>query len=144
MRRVNASCAPATALRTHVDRLLHLGAISSGDAFDRALLAELRRLSVHPLPLLQFISADRNVVTLARASRPIDRCAGVSVWIEIELPSLESVVMRAVVFETASERRTRRLYCQNMSTPPRPVPCSARVNAFGFAARTQNVLWPGL
>jgi hypothetical protein len=47
MRRVNASCAPTTALRTDVDRLLHLATISSGDAFDRALLAELRRLSLH-------------------------------------------------------------------------------------------------
>ena len=47
MKRVNQSCAPATVLRTEVDRLLHLAAISSGDAFDRALLAELRRLSLH-------------------------------------------------------------------------------------------------
>ena len=29
------------------ERLLHLATISSGDAFDRALLKELRRLSVH-------------------------------------------------------------------------------------------------
>ena len=47
MKRVNASCAPNTTLVTEVDRLLHLAAISSGDAFDRALLVELRRLSVH-------------------------------------------------------------------------------------------------
>jgi hypothetical protein len=45
--RVNASCAPAAPLMTAVDRLLHLAAISSGDAFDRALLWELRRLSIH-------------------------------------------------------------------------------------------------
>jgi hypothetical protein len=45
--RVNASCAPAAPLMTAVDRLLHLAAISSGDAFDRALLGELRRLSIH-------------------------------------------------------------------------------------------------
>jgi hypothetical protein len=45
--RVNTSSAPATALLTEVDRLLHLAAISSGDAFDRALLGELRRLSAH-------------------------------------------------------------------------------------------------
>jgi hypothetical protein len=47
MRSVNASCAPVIALRTEVDRLLHLATISSGDAFDRALLVELRRLSLH-------------------------------------------------------------------------------------------------
>lgn len=45
--RVNALCAPATPLITPVDRLLHLAAISSGDAFDRALLGELRRLNIH-------------------------------------------------------------------------------------------------
>ena len=45
--RVNASSAPATVLITEVDRLLHLATISSGDAFDRALLGELRRLSIH-------------------------------------------------------------------------------------------------
>jgi hypothetical protein len=45
--RVNASCTPAAPLMTAVDRLLHLAAISSGDAFDRALLGELRRLSIH-------------------------------------------------------------------------------------------------
>ena len=45
--RVNASCAPAAQLMTAVDRLLHLATISSGDAFDRALLGELRRLSIH-------------------------------------------------------------------------------------------------
>jgi hypothetical protein len=45
--RVNASCAPTTTLLTAVDRLLHLATISSGDAFDRALLGELRRLSLH-------------------------------------------------------------------------------------------------
>jgi hypothetical protein len=45
--RVNASCAPGTPLITPVDRLLHLATISSGDAFDRALLGELRRLSIH-------------------------------------------------------------------------------------------------
>ena len=47
MKRVNALCAPTKTLLTEVDRLLHLAAISSGDAFDRALLVELRRLSVH-------------------------------------------------------------------------------------------------
>jgi hypothetical protein len=45
--RVNASRATATPLLTAVDRLLHLATISSGDAFDRALLGELRRLSIH-------------------------------------------------------------------------------------------------
>lgn len=38
---------PATRLLTGFDRLLHLAAISSGSAFDRALLLELRRLNVH-------------------------------------------------------------------------------------------------
>jgi hypothetical protein len=33
--------------RTTEDWLLHLAAISSGEAFDRALLTELRRLSIH-------------------------------------------------------------------------------------------------
>src|SRR5215468_8560714 len=47
VRRVNTSGAAATTLRTEVDRLLHLAAISSGTAFDKALLAELRRLSLH-------------------------------------------------------------------------------------------------
>ena len=46
-RMATAIGAPATMLPTEVDRLLHLTAISSGDAFDRALLAELRRLSLH-------------------------------------------------------------------------------------------------
>jgi hypothetical protein len=36
-----------TAHRTTEDWLLHLAAISSGEAFDRALLTELRRLSIH-------------------------------------------------------------------------------------------------
>lgn len=30
-----------------IDRLLHLATLSSGTAFDRALLEELRRLNVH-------------------------------------------------------------------------------------------------
>ena len=34
-------------LRTTEDWLLHLASISSGEAFDRALLTELRRLSLH-------------------------------------------------------------------------------------------------
>jgi hypothetical protein len=33
-------------LRTAEDWLLHLGTISSGEAFDRALLMQLRRLSL--------------------------------------------------------------------------------------------------
>lgn len=37
----------ATELRTPEDWLLHLASISSGEAFDRALLTELRRLSAH-------------------------------------------------------------------------------------------------
>jgi hypothetical protein len=45
--RVGALRAPATALLTAADRLLHFAAISSGDSFDRALLGELRRLSLH-------------------------------------------------------------------------------------------------
>ena len=45
-----ASAAPAdptSANRTTEDWLLHLATISSGEAFDRALLTELRRLSIH-------------------------------------------------------------------------------------------------
>jgi hypothetical protein len=38
---------PAVHLRTTEDWLLHLASISSGEAFDRALLTELRRLSLH-------------------------------------------------------------------------------------------------
>ena len=38
---------PGAELRTTEDWLLHLAAISSGEAFDRALLTELRRLSLH-------------------------------------------------------------------------------------------------
>ena len=38
---------PTTAHRTTEDWLLHLASISSGEAFDRALLTELRRLSLH-------------------------------------------------------------------------------------------------
>jgi hypothetical protein len=38
---------PAAELRTTEDWLLHLASISSGEAFDRALLTELRRLSLH-------------------------------------------------------------------------------------------------
>jgi len=45
--RVNASSTPSSMFFNEVDRLLHLAAISSGDAFDRALLGELRRLSIH-------------------------------------------------------------------------------------------------
>ena len=43
------STPPASAARlvTWFDRLLHLATISSGSAFDRALLHELRRLRVH-------------------------------------------------------------------------------------------------
>ena len=43
------STPPASAARlvTWIDRLLHLATISSGSAFDRALLHELRRLRVH-------------------------------------------------------------------------------------------------
>ena len=37
----------AARLRTTEDWLLHLASITSGDAFDRALLIELRRLSSH-------------------------------------------------------------------------------------------------
>jgi hypothetical protein len=47
MKHVNASCAPTQTLVTEADRLLHVATISSGDAFDKALLAELRRLSLH-------------------------------------------------------------------------------------------------
>jgi hypothetical protein len=48
MRRVvDAASASVAASLAGVDRLLHLASISSGDAFDRALLSELRRLSVH-------------------------------------------------------------------------------------------------
>jgi hypothetical protein len=38
---------PAAHPRTTEDWLLHLATISSGEAFDRALLTELRRLSLH-------------------------------------------------------------------------------------------------
>ena len=38
---------PAGDHRTTEDWLLHLASISSGEAFDRALLTELRRLSIH-------------------------------------------------------------------------------------------------
>jgi hypothetical protein len=38
---------PTSANRTTEDWLLHLASISSGEAFDRALLTELRRLSIH-------------------------------------------------------------------------------------------------
>jgi hypothetical protein len=38
---------PTPANRTTEDWLLHLASISSGEAFDRALLTELRRLSIH-------------------------------------------------------------------------------------------------
>ena len=38
---------PAEERRTTEDWLLHLASISSGEAFDRALLTELRRLSLH-------------------------------------------------------------------------------------------------
>ena len=38
---------PISAHRTTEDWLLHLASISSGEAFDRALLTELRRLSIH-------------------------------------------------------------------------------------------------
>jgi hypothetical protein len=51
---VSASARPAARpmsarppLLTGVERLLHLADISSGGAFDRALLVELRRLSLH-------------------------------------------------------------------------------------------------
>jgi hypothetical protein len=47
LRRVDASAGAAVVLPSGVDRLLHLATISSGNAFDRALLRELRRLSVH-------------------------------------------------------------------------------------------------
>jgi len=52
MSRVDPSAAPiptASAVRlvTWFDRLVHLATISSGSSFDRALLRELRRLSVH-------------------------------------------------------------------------------------------------
>jgi hypothetical protein len=39
--------ARAARLVTSFDRLLHLASVSSGSGFDRALLLELRRLSVH-------------------------------------------------------------------------------------------------
>ena len=42
-----AHAEPATSHRTTEDWLLHLASISSGEAFDRALLTELRRLSIH-------------------------------------------------------------------------------------------------
>jgi hypothetical protein len=38
---------PTAPNRTTEDWLLHLASISSGEAFDRALLTELRRLSIH-------------------------------------------------------------------------------------------------
>jgi len=38
---------PTSGNRTTEDWLLHLASISSGEAFDRALLTELRRLSIH-------------------------------------------------------------------------------------------------
>jgi hypothetical protein len=47
MSQVHAPGAAATALLSGADRLLHIATISSGDAFERALLQELRRLSVH-------------------------------------------------------------------------------------------------
>ena len=47
MRHLKASAAAVTALLSGADRLLHLATISSGSAFDLALLRELRRLSVH-------------------------------------------------------------------------------------------------
>jgi hypothetical protein len=37
----------APRLVTSFDRLMHLAAVSSGSAFDHALLRELRRLGVH-------------------------------------------------------------------------------------------------
>jgi hypothetical protein len=42
-----APAEPAATHRTTEDWLLHLASISSGEAFDRALLTELRRLSIH-------------------------------------------------------------------------------------------------
>jgi len=39
--------ADASRLVTWFDRLVHVATVSSGSAFDRALLRELRRLSVH-------------------------------------------------------------------------------------------------
>lgn len=47
MRHIDASGASATALLSGADRLLRLATISPGNAFDMALLRELRRLSVH-------------------------------------------------------------------------------------------------
>ena len=44
---IGASTASAAAWRSSADRLLQLATISSGNAFDRALLKQLRRLSVH-------------------------------------------------------------------------------------------------
>ena len=38
---------PGRGLHTAEDWLLHLATISSGEAFDRALLMQLRRLSLH-------------------------------------------------------------------------------------------------
>ena len=46
-RLVDAASASFTASLAGVDRLLHLASVSSGTEFDRALLAELRRLSAH-------------------------------------------------------------------------------------------------
>jgi len=37
----------ASPIRSTEEWLLHLATISSGDAFDRSLLTELRRLSIH-------------------------------------------------------------------------------------------------
>jgi hypothetical protein len=45
--RASRTHAPAPRLLTGVDRLVHFAAMSSGRAFDRALLVHLRRLSVH-------------------------------------------------------------------------------------------------
>ena len=45
--RVTPSRTLAASLHTAAERLLHLAAISSGKAFDRALLGELRRLNLH-------------------------------------------------------------------------------------------------
>jgi hypothetical protein len=44
---VSETPAVAPRLLTGVERLLHFAAMSSGRAFDRALLVHLRRLSVH-------------------------------------------------------------------------------------------------
>ena len=47
MRHLNAPSTSAAVLLSGADRLLHLATVSSGNAFDLALLRELRRLSVH-------------------------------------------------------------------------------------------------